>query len=433
MRGRKHLRFTSVLLRREGDLRPKRAHRVLLAALAGTLIGSTAPAATIAGRVAADRKGSALLFPAVTLRWDDTHRLVQDVFIELSNDYPENVWVQIYYVNGDAPLPAVHQGNDGHSPVLERAHPGWNDLGVQIELTADEPTYWSVATGQPKGLSSFAVLDPGNPPGRPAPEGNGSRMLRGFIVLWAVSASGEEVRWNHLSGRALTVNYADGNAWEYLPWTFQSAGGDHGTPPASCLVQNLESGRCAQEDVLPGRLDLDGFEYDSCPSALMFNFHAAGSWLPDVPQGFEGGPVNTALALLPCDLDVRQDNEGPITTKAAFDIWNQNEFRFSGTDHCITCWDFTLLGHYAPPNHFLVYNLQTDRGKARVRGMGSTVCDNDEVVSVDAGLLGVAIRLIDLPSGVAASGSNLSVQGMMPGRVYFDVSEPPGERDDEDQ
>lgn len=91
-------------------------------------------------------------------------RVITDTLVMLTNDYPGDVEVLMYLVNGDPPLPA-----DGISG--ERAHPGWNWLDNGIILTRDQPIWWSVATGAPRGLSPFEVLDPGMPPGRPAPPG----------------------------------------------------------------------------------------------------------------------------------------------------------------------------------------------------------------------------------------------------------------------
>ncbi|MBU0719101.1 MAG: hypothetical protein KJ749_12695, partial [Planctomycetes bacterium] len=59
----------------------------------------------------------------------------------------------------------------------ERAHAGWNWVDNQIELTANEPTYWSVLTGRPKNVSPFTILDPGDPPGRLDPKRMPERVL----------------------------------------------------------------------------------------------------------------------------------------------------------------------------------------------------------------------------------------------------------------
>ncbi|MBU0718134.1 MAG: hypothetical protein KJ749_07800, partial [Planctomycetes bacterium] len=146
------------------------------------------------------------------------------------------------------------------------------------------------------------------------------------------------------------------------------------------------------------------------------------------PDGvFPGGIVDTNLVLLPCGADLRQDNDGPVTTKAKFDIWNENEVRFSGTERCITCWDLAPLREYTvlgAANHFLIDNLQTDRGKARVQGLGSQVCEGSE----DAALLGLVQKAIEFPTVVGKAAIPMSVQGYEPGWVLFDLSQPPEER-----
>ena len=132
--------------------------------LAGTILCGafatllTAPAFASVGpqdRVSATEKGSLLIFSKVEIRWADAgggnYNVIQDTFLDLSNDYPQDVSVQMYFVNGDPPLEAESG---------ERAHPGWNWVDNEIMLTKNEPTYWSALTGAPKGVSPFTVLDP---------------------------------------------------------------------------------------------------------------------------------------------------------------------------------------------------------------------------------------------------------------------------------
>jgi hypothetical protein len=129
--------------------------------------------------------------------------------------------------------------------------------------------------------------------------------------------------------------------------------------------------------------------------------------------------VNTDLTLFPVSVDLRQDNTGPVTTKANFDIWNMNEFKFSGTERCITCWDQALLSNYDPPNHFLGVNLQTDKGKARIDGLGSAICPDSE----PAAMLGVAMKRLAFlgRQGFARAGTNLSGLGEEPANIRFDM------------
>ena len=188
--------------------------------------------------------------------------MIQDTFIDLSNDYPADVRVQMYFVNGDLPSDAVFAGDP---PLLvEREHPGWNNVDVEFDLTNNQPTYWSAMSGQPAGVSPFTILDDGDPPGRPDmdPGNPGGRVLRGFVVAWAVNKAGEEISWNHLSGDATVVHYGDRTAWEYNAWAFQ------------CVTGAAVGDACGST---AGELNLNGFEYDACPSKLLLDFYATGS------------------------------------------------------------------------------------------------------------------------------------------------------------
>ncbi len=362
------------------------------------------------GRTDLAQKGSLLIWPAVELGWSASSQIVRDTAISLLNDFPRDVYVQLYFVNGDAPLNAIYTGDP---PMLVAEHePGWNSADCQFVLTANQPTYWSLASGRNATgqiCQPFTVLDPGPPAGRPDPsDSSGRRMLRGYIVAWAVDASGEEIRWNHLSGSATIVDYANGTASEYNAYSFQSNQAEHGQPT----------------DDDPGLLLLNGVEYDGGFDALLFNFFASGSTAASA--GATVASIDTSLTLLPISNDFRQDGLGPVTTKAQFDIWNQNERRFSGTTRCISCWDQTLLSRYDAPNHFLVANLQTDKGKARINGVASADCGG----SVEASLLGVATKIIAFSgatSGVAESARSLVGQGHEAGMIDFDVIRPPGE------
>jgi len=419
--------------------------------------GLTAAAEPVApiGRADITEKGSLLLFSHVEVKWDAAGRVQQDTFLEISNDFPEDVYVQLYFVNGDAPVDAIclpdcilaygERCVEIEACIAERAHPGWNWVDVQVLLTANQPVYWSAATGEALGVSSFAILDPGPPVGRPDPDPDhrGGRVVRGYVLAWAVNHDGHEIRWNHLSGAALVLDYKLSAAWEYRAWSFQADSAAHGEEPASCRVFNLDTGRCMDSMVVPGRLDLDGYEYASCPGRLTFQFRTAGSTL-DAPgsQGMYGGPdvaVDTSLTLALCGSDLRQETNGPITTKAKFDIWNENEIRFSGTERCVTCWDSALLKSYTTlgiPNHFLLSNLHTRTGRARVDGVESVVCHD----SIGAAMLGVVHELLRFPfngkdewimldrtTRIEKAGVELTGQGDEVAQILYDIVEPPQE------
>ncbi len=366
----------------------------------------------INGRADISQKGSLLVFPKVEIRWDAAGNLIQDTFIDLSNDYPGWVMVQMYFFNGDPPLDVT---------ANERQHLGYNWVDNLITLTSNEPAYWSAACGMPEGVFPFDALDPdtsgnGSMPGRPSNDRTTERVMRGFILAWAVNSEGNEIRWNHLKGDVAIVNYDLTSAWEYSAYAFQTAIVDHG-----------------QVTGTPGRLylgcdecDSCEPEYDSCFSMLLMDFYAStlDADPPDLGDAVVG--IDTDLTLLPMKIDLRQETEGPYTTKAKFDIWNMNEVKFSNTERCITAWSQELLSNYDPPNSFLRENLQTDKGKARIDGIASEVVCGAE--SIDVPLLGVVAKMIDFVGDERGmAGTNLVGMGTQAGKIKYDTAGPPPE------
>jgi len=375
---------------------------VVATILLGLLVAAPAMAAD---RVSASEKGSLLIFSKVEIRWDAAGNLLQDTFIDISNDYPADVLVQMYFFNGDAPLDAEY---DEFGVMIERAHLGHNWVDNQILLTANEPTYWSAMTGMPKGTSPFAMLDPGDPIGRPAPDGSGDRVMRGMVIAYAVNADGNEIRWNHLKGDAMIVNYDNEAAWEYNAWAFAAVtdGHTHG----------------AELDTPFGQLDIDGVEYVEGFDTLLLDFYSVGS------LGLSGETtavtVDTDLTLFSVDADFRQESEGPVCFKAHFDIWNMNEVKFSGTHRCICAWDQALLSSYDAPNHFLIGYIHTDKGKARIDGVQSVVCPGSEAASI----LGVSAKMLAFGAAdFGMAGSNLIGMGYESTQILVDIVEIPDE------
>lgn len=354
---------------------------------ASALIPTVANAAQ--DRVSATEKGSLLIYSKVEVRWNSSGNLIQDTFLTMSNDSPNDVQVQMYFINGDAPAYAGEL--DGC------AHYGWNFSDVLFELTGNQPTYWSV--NDPGSFTPFRVLDPdqGCGVGRPAGDDSGDRLIRGMVYGWAVvkddgGAGMAEITHNHLSGGGTLINYDQKTAWEYNAWAFQRNG----------------------DDGQVNQLSLNGTEYATCFSHLLLNFQAVGS------EAFsaDGYSVvtDTDVTLHPVSIDFLVDDPdtAPITTKAHYDVWNENEIKLSGAYRCITCWDQTLLSDYGTPNHFRIDTLQTDHGKARIDGLASTLCDEFPVVVSEAtAILGLASRdyMINSPNVKARSGSNLIGMG----------------------
>lgn len=360
---------------------------------------------TAAPQVSPNQKGSLLYWSDVEVKFDQDGFLVFDTFIELTNDSNDSTYVQLYFVNGDAPLAEIRSGAFPFE-LLERAHPGWNFVDAQIFLSPNKPTFWSAASGNNGGGDTLQVPPFGNldadpqPVGSPDHLGDGrldpdnealgttNRTVRGFIVGWTVVIAGQERTHNHISGSAMKVDYQHTAAWEYDAFAYKRLVTTDGD----------------------GVLNLDGVEYDASPARLQLDFYSVPTTLSSAPGG---GPnpsalvVDTDLTVHLAGADFRAVGGGPQTTWVLVDLWNQNEDRFSGTSRCLTCWDQTLLRDYmgvgvVTANHFLRANIGTDKGKARLTGNGGVACPNvltiddleDTLIAVQAPILGVAVKIL---------------------------------------
>ena len=117
-------------------------------------------------------------------------------------------------------------------------------------------------------------------------------------MAWAVNKDGEEISWNHLTGDATVVNYRDRTAWEYNAWAFQ------------CVTNVVEGAPCGS---IAGEINLNGLEYDACPSKLLLDFYAVDSFAFNGPRAVQ---IDTDVTRHPASTDIRQETEGPLTTKA---------------------------------------------------------------------------------------------------------------------
>jgi len=415
--------------------------KCIVGALVGAFaVASAANMAMADNRPSVSKKGSLLVFPNVEVRWLG-NTVVQDTVLSITNDYNEDVYIHFLFVNGDDPVDAIRVGNP--PVVVERAHRGWNKFNWTSKWTANESNYFSVMSGQPKGAPRLDGLDNGpEGPGRLDPEGSQDRVLRGFVLAWAVDNFGHQISWNHLEGLATIINYRDMGAWEYGAYSFAT-------------VDVTTEGELVGSEA--GNLYLDGVDYDYNFNRLLLDFFGSGAEPFSTPQGGPFVMVETDVTLLPMKQDLRQNNIGPVHTKAHFDVWNSNEDFLSHTDHCLWCWDQVLLSDIAQPNNFLLSQLQTDKGKARIDGVASpAVCDEpncctrwDEschaefefqnnglrapICSEDSPLLGVANKILAFSgadSGTGYAGVTLTGQGTESGKIYSDLPSVPEQAND---
>ena len=334
-------------------------------------------------RVSSTQKGSLLIYSKIEIKWDLNGDVTQDTILDMSNDYPADVVVKGYFINGDLELEQRCSGEpcgDGiDDTVIQTFEPGWNTADCKFTLTGDQPHFWSAANGSDL-CQSFTVLDSD---GRLDPETQGSsRILRGYALFYAVKFIAEapehgqfvEIRWNHLKGDAVLVNYANGTAWEYNAWAFQAHQSTSGEAPHGGPLRRPS-----------GQLDLDGVEYDIPFSELTLDFYGTGTTA--LSGGDQTVMTDTDLTVHAVSADLRQDGCGPVLTKIEAEIWNEFETKFSGTRRCICCWDQTMLSNWvrsvAIPNHFKRSALRTDKGKARLDGIASDECDRGTEVVVN--------------------------------------------------
>jgi hypothetical protein len=223
-------------------------------------------------RASTTQKGSFIVFPKIEIKWNASGEVIQDTFLDMTNDFPGAVRVQLFFVDGDCCV--------------------WLDNA--ITLTQNQPIYWSALTGDGgvTQLSPFTVL--GRGVRDPDPRNPGGRVLRGYVVGWAVNPiTNREINWNHLKGDAVIVNYAEKSAWEYNAWAFQA-----------------KVGVAGQELLAPfGQLDFDGIEYEFAPAELLLDFYSVGTI-------FQGGfnrqaTIDTDLTLWAALKDLRLNPQQP--------------------------------------------------------------------------------------------------------------------------
>lgn len=300
------------------------------------------------------QKGSLLMFPKIEVS------PYKDTIIEINNDYNKGIDLQCFWVNS-------LQEPDGFS----------------LTLKANQPVWFSAADGE--GTAGVRVT-PFNKAEMELPVSTDGQcpsyvgMLQCFAVL-----GDQPVSHNHLYGSAMIVDLQGGNAVEYNSWNFTARGVAQGKAVGSI-----------------GKLELKGSNggYDACPQYLASDFVSANGKLEAAETEIYG--LGTGITLVPCIQDLRQDRE-PTFTKAKFDIWSEYGTKYSGAYKCIKCYfdgvlhemfpvpdpfsvfadddeipigDFTIyIGAYGAEK-FTEASLHTAKGRFRVQGISSTVCEN---------------------------------------------------------
>ena len=153
-------------------------------------LGLAATAAAAPNVAQTSQKGSLIVFPDIDVRQNVT------TIVRIQNDNTQAVWLRCHYMDKNKQR---------------------NDFGMLV--TRGQPIWFDVATGA------------GTLGSNPFPTGFGAGML----ACLALGAEEQRIRWNHLSGTAMVVDYDAGTAYEYSAWAFAAINpGRRGVSRRSC-------------------------------------------------------------------------------------------------------------------------------------------------------------------------------------------------------
>lgn len=262
---------------------------------------------------------------------------------------------------------AIFIGNDQTSQTMIKCY--WMDQNQDVEdfhfkVTANEPiVFWSDANDFGPPFADDAM---------------------GSLVCWA--ADDEDLApksgpFNHLYGTAM-LSSSDAEVM-YNAWAFTYAGGAtagflrlNGVAPPPNLAR----------------------QFDACPKYLVSTFMPAGADLSDYNTSYP------ALALWPCNQDLRQDRIGTVV-KVKIDAWDEYENKYTGAYQCFKCFYEGFLAGVAGkkttwPQHFgkekFGYEVLGDGvARIRVQAAEAKLCVYDGKIDVNKslkpGLLGLLL------------------------------------------
>lgn len=133
--------------------------------------------------------------------------------------------------------------------------------------------------------------------------------------------------------------------------------------------------------------------------------------------GAAPGVSSTRLTLASCSLDLKQDWQ-PIYTKLKFDVWNEDEVKFTGAFECADSWHETDFGDSldSGAQDFSLSALGTYAARYRAQAISSTQCTG----SVPVGLVAVQSSERQVTGRSVTIGSPLAGAGKITGRIDWD-------------
>lgn len=335
----------------------KKVTVILFALLFVVGVGLASAAQNVGGL---SQKGSVIVFPKI-----DTRNGLE-TYIKITNDNSVGVTIKCYWVSVDGP---IYLGSQCVPPPNFVLPPAQVPTDFTISLTAYQPIMFAASTG----FSNDPIAMTVNPFGADKV---------GYLACWAVdNAQSGQINFNHLMGDAIVVGPTSG--YEYSSWNFQAR-------------SNVTGGLVG----VPGTIKFDAIKFDSMPQYLMYTIPTLGS--------YNGLFADVNLTLMQGKQDFNTMTLLHPVTKAVFDVWNENETRFSGIGACMYCWLDTLLDSGVIKNGalFRVGGMNTSVARFRVQGKASTGClpqlsefDQERclgsvITTQSSGLLSVAVQEI---------------------------------------
>jgi hypothetical protein len=225
------------------------------------------------------------------------------------------------------------------------------------------------------------------------------------------------------------INYARTTAYQYKAYAYDCIASPAPSPTGTIV-----------------ELNFDNLEYQANWEKLLARFFAFNEPAPVVPPGDPAiGPsaayarnaavspsvrnteLNGRLSLLPVKIDATSpagNLNNQFRTELIFEIFNENENGFTGTQKCICCWDSALFENYgagalrgvvSSPENFRAETLMTDFGYAIIDAPGPAIigsdncqrpADNDNIGPDDPGSgPSVAAPLVGIQTTVSRWGS----------------------------
>jgi hypothetical protein len=366
-----------------------------------TMVGTVSAAPNVTN---ATQKGSLLLFPDI--RIDDTGTVPGgqgrwNTLVRIQNDGSQDVTIKCYWMDGN-------KNRVDFAVPITRNQPFWFDARTGNGTAQVNP----FPQGAANGLDNPFLAGPWpggfiDPVQTNEDNDTSGDYEKGLLVCWAVdNGLQNQVKWNHLFGTATVYNERFG-AYEYNAYSFYA--------PIGLDLEPIGTA---------GIINLDGIDYDACPQYQIGQFSPVGA-LADPPSA---PPVSQVrLAVAGCILTLRQDYF-PVYTKYDFEVWNEDEVKFTGAFECADSWHETEFeaeldatnggGLDSTSQAFNASNLGTYPARYRLQARKSTECPLSQATPIVA----VQSMFLDLtPNTTRVVGTNLAAAGKFSGRITWDA------------